>query len=126
VLQLHAGRTVSVATPGWPVRLSANTTAELDAAVRAVLDNTARHAAGAMTYVLVEDLGDAVVVSISDDGPGIPHGRLAEAAAAGRMRVAGSIVARLADLGGTATLTTAPGAGTEWELRVPREPGSRR
>ncbi|MGH4026095.1 MAG: MacS family sensor histidine kinase [Pseudonocardiaceae bacterium] len=125
VLQLHATRTVSVATPGWPVRLPAHTTAELDAAVRAALDNTARHAAGAMAYVLVEDEGDAVVVSISDDGPGIPRGRLAKAAAAGRMGVAGSIVARLTDLGGTATLTTAPGAGTEWELRVPREPGSR-
>ncbi|MGH3929661.1 MAG: hypothetical protein ACRDTF_06755 [Pseudonocardiaceae bacterium] len=59
-----------------------------------------------------------------DDGPGIPSGRLAEAAAAGRMGVAGSIVARLAELGGVASLTTGPDTGTEWELRVPREPRS--
>lgn len=60
-----------------------------------------------------------------DDGPGIPSGRLAEAAATGRMGVAGSIVARLAELGGVASLSTGPDTGTEWELRVPREPGSR-
>ena len=41
------------------------------------------------------------------------------------MGVAESIVARLAELGGTACLSTGPGAGTEWELRIPRKPGSR-
>ncbi len=125
LLELHTSRTVSVATPGESVPLPTHTATELVAAVRAALDNTARHAADAAAYVLLEDKGDAVVVSVRDDGPGIPPGRLEEAAAAGRMGVARSIVARLAELGGAASLTTEPGAGTEWELRVPREPGSR-
>lgn len=125
LLQRHTSRTVSVATPGEPVPLPTRTATELVAAVHEALDNTTRHAPGAAAYVLLEDEGDAVVVSVRDDGPGIPSGRLAEAAAAGRMGVPGSIVARLAELGGVANLTTGPDTGTEWELRVPREPGSR-
>jgi signal transduction histidine kinase len=55
---------------------------------------------------------------VRDDGPGIPAGRLEEAAAQGRLGVTGSIRGRLADLGGTAVLTTGD-FGTEWELLVP-------
>lgn len=125
LLQRHTSRTVSVATPGQAVPLPTHTATELIAAVHEALDNTIRHAAGAAAYVLLEDEGDAVVVRVRDDGPGIPSGRLAEAAAAGRMGVPGSIMARLAELGGVASLTTGPDTGTEWELRVPRKPRSR-
>lgn len=120
ILGRCAAPTVSVATPGSPVPLPAHPAAELVAAVRAALDNTARHAGGAQAYVLLEDEGSAVVVSVGDDGPGIADGRLDEAVSAGRMGVAHSIRSRLAALGGTATLRTGPGQGTEWELRVPR------
>lgn len=120
MLNLCAAAQVSVATPGSAVPLPAHTATEVVAAVRAALDNTARHAAGARAYVLLEDEGSEVVVSVGDDGPGIAEGRLDEAAGAGRMGVAHSIRSRLAALGGTATLRTGPGRGTEWELRVPR------
>lgn len=126
MLHRHAGRVVSVATPGSPVPLPGPAAEELVAAVAAALDNTARHAGGASAYVLLEDTGDTVVVSVGDDGPGIPAGRLDEAAAAGRMGVTGSIVGRLAALGGTAELTTSSNAGTEWELRLPRRAVSSR
>jgi signal transduction histidine kinase len=69
--------------------------------------------------VLLEDLGGEVVLSIRDDGVGIPDGRLAIAEAEGHLGVSQSIRGRVADLGGTARLTTAPGEGTEWELHVP-------
>jgi signal transduction histidine kinase len=59
-------------------------------------------------------------VTIREEGPGIPAGRLAEAAAAGRLGVSQSIHGRLRDLGGTATIRSAPGEGTEVELRLPR------
>jgi hypothetical protein len=49
-------------------------------------------------------------------GPGIEAGRLAEAAAAGRLGVSHSIRGRLRDLGGSATITSAPGEGTEVSL----------
>ena len=76
----------------------------------------------APAWILLEDDGGAVTVTVRDDGPGIPDGRLAEAAAAGRLGVARSIHGRLTDLGGTATLTSTPGQGTEVELRVYRDP----
>lgn len=120
MLHHHTGRAVSVATPASPVFLPGPDAEELVAAVAAALDNTARHAGGASAYVLLEDTGDAVVVSVGDDGPGIPAGRLDEAAAAGRMGITGSIVGRVAALGGSAELITSTRTGTEWELRVPR------
>jgi signal transduction histidine kinase len=70
--------------------------------------------------VLLEDLGDAVTVSIRDDGVGIAEGRLEEAVDEGRVGVAKSIVGRINWLGGSAKLNTGPGSGTEWELTVPR------
>lgn len=92
---------------------------ELAAAVGAALDNVARHAGG-RAWVLIEDEGETVTVSVRDEGPGIPAGRLAEAAAQGRLGVAQSIRGRVADLGGEARILSAPGAGTEIELTVPR------
>lgn len=111
---------VVVAGPGVPVELAAYAGRELVAAVAAALDNVARHAPDARAWVLLEALPDRVEVSVRDDGPGIPTGRLTEAAGQGRLGVSESIRGRVADLGGTATLTTGPD-GTEWEISVPRE-----
>ncbi|CAG7571512.1 histidine kinase/DNA gyrase B/HSP90-like ATPase [Barrientosiimonas humi] len=72
--------------------------------------------------MLLEDLGDDVVVTVRDDGLGITDERLRDAEREGRMGVRRSIVGRLADIGGEARLETAPGEGTEWELRAPRDP----
>ena len=52
------------------------------------------------------------------------RGRLAQAAAEGHMGVTKSIVGRMESLGGSAELTTSPGAGTEWELTLPRTGGT--
>jgi signal transduction histidine kinase len=112
---------VSVAAPATPVRLPRRAAGEVAAAVRAALDNVARHCAdGARAWVLVEDEPAAVTVTVRDDGPGIPEGRLAEAAIQGRLGVAQSIHGRIRDLGGTVEITSSPGEGTEVELRVPR------
>ncbi len=77
-------------------------------------------AADARAWVLLEDLGDEVTVSVRDDGPGIAGGRLEDAVAEGRLGVSESIRGRVAGLGGTATLTSAPGQGTEWEFTIPK------
>lgn len=114
-----SGPDVSVAAPAAPVRLPAAVATELLCAVREALANTAKHAPGARAYLLVEDEEDAVTVGVRDDGPGIPDGRLAEAATQGRLGVRESIVGRMRAAGGSATLHTDTG-GTEWELRVPR------
>ena len=110
---------VVVVLPGVPVPVAAAVVAELVDAVRACLDNVARHAPGAGAWVLLEALPTSVAVSVRDDGPGIPAGRLAAAAAEGRLGITGSIRGRLHDLGGTATVDTGDW-GTEWTLEVPR------
>jgi signal transduction histidine kinase len=115
----HPGR-VEVATPGTAVTLDASAATELLGAVSACLDNVLTHAGAAATaWVLLESTGGQVVVSVRDDGPGIPPGRLAEAEADGRLGVASSIRGRMAELGGTAVLDTGSW-GTEWELAAPR------
>lgn len=112
---------VSLSLPGTAVPLARGVAVEVDAAVGNVLDNVRLHAgAGARAYVLLEDLGDAVTVSVRDDGVGIAAGRLEQASQQGRVGVSKSIMGRLVSLGGTAQLHTDVGQGTEWELTVPR------
>lgn len=121
LLAPHAGSRVSFAEPGTPVPLPVPAAKELAAAVGAALDNVRKHAGdGASAWILVEDWGDEVIVTVRDDGPGIPAGRLDQAEGEGRMGVALSIRGRLRDLGGTAELVSVPGQGTEVELKVPR------
>ncbi|WP_424214154.1 MacS family sensor histidine kinase [Streptomyces sp. BI20] len=121
LLAPFAGSRVNLAEPGAPVELATPVARELAAAVGAALDNVRRHAgAQARAWILVEDWGDEVIVTVRDDGPGIPAGRLDEAAGEGRMGVALSIRGRLRDLGGSAEVVSVPGQGTEVELTVPK------
>jgi signal transduction histidine kinase len=111
---------VTLVAPAGTVAVGVGPGRELAAAVAAALDNVARHAgAAAKAWVLVEDDAGVLTVTVRDDGPGIPVGRLAAAAAEGRLGVAQSIVGRLRALGGDAVITAAPGQGTEVELRFP-------
>ncbi|MFI0904915.1 MacS family sensor histidine kinase [Streptomyces sioyaensis] len=112
---------VTFSEPGAPVELPAAAAAELAAAVSAALDNVRVHAGdGAHAWILVEDEPDAVLVTVRDDGPGIPEGRLVDAEREGRLGVALSIRGRLRDLGGSAQWVSVPGQGTEVELTVPK------
>jgi signal transduction histidine kinase len=121
LLRQRASDRVSVSVPADPVLLEAAVAEELSAAAGNALDNAAAHAGpDARAYVLLEDLGDTVTVSIRDDGVGIADGRLEEAIGEGRFGIAKSIVGRMKWLGGSAKLNTGPGCGTEWELTIPR------
>ncbi|GHG03189.1 histidine kinase [Streptomyces zaomyceticus] len=121
LLAPRAGAKVTLSEPGAPVLLLPPSARELAAAVGAALDNVRVHAGeDANAWILIEDWPDEVIVTVRDDGPGIPEGRLAEAWGEGRMGVALSIRGRLRDLGGSAELISVPGQGTEVELKVPR------
>ncbi|MDT9687970.1 DUF5931 domain-containing protein [Streptomyces sp. P9(2023)] len=122
LLAPRAGARITVSDPGTPVLLPPPAARELAAAVGAALDNVRVHAGDeAQAWILVEDWPDEVIVTVRDDGPGIPEGRLAQAEGEGRMGVALSIRGRLRELGGTAELISVPGQGTEVELKVPRD-----
>lgn len=121
LLRRRASDRVSVSVPADPVLLDAAVAREFFAAVGNALDNAEAHAGeGSHAYVLLEDLGDSVTVSVRDDGVGIADGRLEEAVGQGRVGIAKSIVGRMNWLGGRAELSTGPGEGVEWELTVPR------
>jgi signal transduction histidine kinase len=111
---------VSVATPTAGLLLAREKAEEIVAAVSACLDNVAVHVGpDAPAWVLLEATPEALHVSVRDEGPGIPDGRLDAAEREGRLGVASSVRGRVAELGGTAVLTTGS-YGTEWELTFPR------
>lgn len=111
---------VTVSTPGEPVLVGAGPAAEITAAVRAALHNVAEHnGPSVQAWVLLEDLDDHLEVTIRDDGVGFATDRLAIAAGEGHLGVSSSICGRVVGLGGTASVTSTPGAGTVVELTVP-------
>jgi signal transduction histidine kinase len=117
-LERRAG--VSLAAPSGGVLVQRAASAEIVAVVAACLDNVVAHVGPtAPAWILLEETSDQLLISVRDDGPGIPEGRLEEAARQGRLGVSSSIRGRILELGGTATVTTGPG-GTEWELALPR------
>jgi signal transduction histidine kinase len=117
LLAPYASGTVTVSAPATPVPLPTAVAREVAAAVAAALHNVDRHAGPtARAWVLVDDEGDAVTVSVRDDGAGFDPA----AVPSGRLGVAQSIEGRVRDAGGTATVVSSPGRGTEVELRVPR------
>ncbi len=62
-----------------------------------------------------------MTITVRDEGPGIPAGRLPEAEAEGRLGIAQSIRGRIAGVGGTVAVTSVPGQGTEVELVIPAD-----
>lgn len=120
-LRILRSSQVEVSVPATAVELLPELADTLDLVVREMLENVQRHAGpNAGAWVLLEDVAGEIVLSVRDDGPGIPQGRLDEAAGEGRMGVAQSITGRVEHLGGSITLETGPDEGTEWEVRVPR------
>jgi phage shock protein PspC (stress-responsive transcriptional regulator)/signal transduction histidine kinase len=88
----------------------------LVAAVREAVVNAARHADVERVDVFVEADDTELTGFVRDTGRGFDPGTVA----GDRRGISESIVGRIHRLGGTAVLTSAPGNGTEVELRVPR------
>jgi signal transduction histidine kinase len=122
----------------WIVEVPANLKASIDPddlseAAGNLIENAARHARHAVT-VTAETNGDSVVLSVSDDGPGIPEERLSEALRRGgrldeRGSGAGLGLAIVTDIvkswGGTLRLENAnPGltATVSFDARRPKPP----
>lgn len=119
-LRLLGTSRVSVSAPAAAVLLDAHTVDELVAVVAAALANVTVHVGpDAPAWVLLEETGEGVEISVRDAGPGIPDGRLAVAEREGRMGVAKSMLGRVRDLGGVIDCETGPDQGTEWIIKLP-------
>ncbi len=86
-------------------------------ATREAVTNAAKHAGVERINVLVRISPDQVSVFVDDRGAGFDPA----AVPADRRGLRDSIRARLARVGGTVAIDTAPGAGTDIELLVPRD-----
>lgn len=107
--------TVSSVGPMWMPRARAE---ELVAATRQALENVVRHAQASRAIVFADtEEGDAIV-SVRDDGRGFLYNedRLRDEGKAGMLK---SMKGRVEELGGSMTVASSPGAGTEIEFRVP-------
>jgi signal transduction histidine kinase/phage shock protein PspC (stress-responsive transcriptional regulator) len=88
----------------------------LVAAVREAVVNAARHARVERVDVFVEAEDTELAAFVRDTGRGFDPADVGT----DRRGISESIVGRVQRLGGTAVLTSRPGAGTEVEVRVPR------
>jgi len=122
------GATLRADTPNSAfLQISEN---ELRQAVGNLIDNALKYAPGATITALVRSQGDQVVVSVSDDGPGMSPDvrarafeRFARGETSGSVPGSGlglAIVARTVErAGGTISLNTEPGRGVTVEMRFP-------
>jgi signal transduction histidine kinase len=86
----------------------------LVAATREALRNAARHAPGASIVIFAEISRDGAEVFVRDDGPGFTL----EAVAPERRGIRDAIIGRMVSAGGSASVESAPGEGTEVALRL--------
>ncbi|WP_245899980.1 ATP-binding protein [Geodermatophilus normandii] len=91
--------------------------AALGAATREALLNAAKHSGVTSADLYTEVGAQSVSVYVRDRGAGFDPGTVP----ADRRGLRDSVTGRLARLGGTATVRSAPGEGTEVELVLPRE-----
>jgi signal transduction histidine kinase len=112
---------VTVGAPTEDLLVPVTISQAVMATVAEAMANVSRHAGPqAQVWVLLEWTNAEIVVTVRDDGVGIAPERLADAAGAGRLGVAQSILGRIESIGGTARVDSAPGRGTEVEISVPR------
>lgn len=115
------GPTVHVVVPAQPVRLDSDSVGEIEAAVKAALDNVGQHAGpAAEAWVLLEQSPTSVRVTVRDNGSGADLDHLLSAHDQGRLGVSSSIRGRLEDLGGSAIWSTRPGHGCTVRMELPR------
>ena len=91
---------------------------------RELLANAARHAAAEHVDVAVRREDGQLVLEVADDGTGLADDRLAEARAHGRIGLASSIE-RVEAVGGSLSISPAPGGGTLVRATVPKMPGAK-
>ena len=101
----------------WPSETRVSMSA---AATREALVNVAKHSGVTAADLYTEVTPDRVSVFVRDRGAGFD----ADAVPSDRRGLRDSVTGRIARLGGTALIRSAPGEGTEVELALPRAASS--
>jgi signal transduction histidine kinase len=112
-------RTELIAPPDWSEEsLAPTAAAQLLRITQEALTNARKHAQAESVRVSVQPVGDCVQVAVQDDGvgfdPALPATTGVQQYGLGFMRE------RAAEVGGGVEIRSAPGAGTEVLIRVPR------
>lgn len=115
------GLSVEVSATG-PLVLPRATVDEICAAVRQGLENVRNHSGVTKATVFIEEDDGHVVTIVRDSGKGFSYDEDL-LGAQGKVGLLKSIKGRVEDLGGSMRVSTAPGKGTEIELRVPMKDG---
>lgn len=120
MLDRHQSEVLTVSAMADQVLVAAHDARELDLAVSELITNVVKHAGpDAHAWLLVEQVGGDLVVWFRDDGVGMSAAQVDAARRQGRMGITGSVAGRMESLGGSAVVTSRPGKGVEWELRMP-------
>ncbi|HVM33951.1 MAG TPA: ATP-binding protein [Actinomycetota bacterium] len=114
------GIAVTVSSVG-PVWLDRACVEEIAAATRQALDNVVEHAAAGSATVFAEEEDGVVSITVRDDGRGFAYDE-DHLRATGKAGMLKSMKGRIEDLGGTMSVSSAPGRGTEIEFRLETEP----
>ncbi|HET7489136.1 MAG TPA: histidine kinase [Acidimicrobiales bacterium] len=112
------GMRCAVEAPGSLPDPPARVRYQLLAATGEALQNVARHAAARSVSVFVDTDDTDVVLRIADDGRGFDPDVIPEREHEGHFGLRG-ISERLADVGGSASVISQPGAGTTVTMRTP-------
>ena len=122
-LDKYQSARVTVSTMAGELLAPRAVVVEVESAVQEILKNVWTHAGeGARVWVLLDqEFDDEAIIWVRDDGVGMEPRQATEAAERGRFGIRDSIVGRISAIGGSAILKSSPGAGTEWELRIPLE-----
>lgn len=121
VLDKYSSAKVTVSTMAGEVLVTRFVVDEIEATVQEILKNVARHAGeeASVWILLDQEVDDEVILWVRDNGVGMNPAQARRAAEEGRFGIRDSIIGRISAIGGSAILKSAPGAGTEWELRIP-------
>lgn len=86
---------------------------------RELLGNAAKHARAKQISLSLRRDRESFVLEVSDDGCGIPDGRMRQAVLEGHVGLA-AVRERVAVLGGTVAISSVEGAGTRVRIMLPR------
>jgi signal transduction histidine kinase len=116
----QTGVTARLDTTGTPVRAGADVEAALFRVTQEALSNVAKHAQADRVQLTLSYTGDMLLLDVADDGSGgaSPNSGAGGASPNGGYGLTG-MEQRLARIGGTLTIESAPGAGTTLNAAVP-------